>query len=175
MATSDGKGTFIVTYTGSNHVTLSQFLPPPQVLSVTKMPNEHFRILFRGYPNTSYRLEASSDLSPDSFKEIATFGVGEGEVFAIEDINSDSYTPHFYRVVFPGPDPEERTARVRGGSSPSSKTGGAVNRPQHSLGSRKRIPIQSNATFYLVPSANNAEPCRSNQSTRGCGAFSARS
>lgn len=46
---------------------------------MTKMPNEHFQILFRGYPNSSYRLEASPDLNPDNFEQIATFGVGEGE------------------------------------------------------------------------------------------------
>lgn len=125
IATNDGKGTFVVTYAGQNKVTLSDFLPPPKVVSVTKMPNEYLRITFEGYPNSSYELQASPDLNPDNFETIATFGVGEGNTFAVEDIDSDNQTRRFYRIVYPlGP----AVTKIPGSNKPESHPRAAARR-----------------------------------------------
>ncbi|MGI9086361.1 MAG: hypothetical protein ACR2HH_01250 [Chthoniobacterales bacterium] len=105
LATSDGKGTFIVTYSGKT-VTLSQFFPPPKILSVTKMPNEHFKIFCQGYPEAGvYRLEASDDLNPVNFSSIETIGTSDGSFLEFEDFDSDNHPRRFYRIIFPDDSP----------------------------------------------------------------------
>ncbi len=104
LATNDGKGAFIATYNGGNKVTLSQFLPPPTIVSVTKMPNQHFQILCQGFPEAAaYDLQASPDLNSANFQKIKTVGAGPGGLFLVEDdrlpLNSSQ---QFYRIVFPG-------------------------------------------------------------------------
>ncbi len=105
IATNDGKGTFIVAYSGTNKVTLSQFLPPPKILSVTRMPNQNFKIFCQGYPEAGvYRLEASNDLNPTNFQSIETIGTSSGSFLEFEDLDSNNHPARFYRIIFPGDD-----------------------------------------------------------------------
>ncbi len=116
VATNDGKGTFIVTYSGSQSVRLSKFLPPPRVVDVTKLPGHNFTIYFLGYPNSTYDLQASPDPNPANFETIASLGTGSGPdygVFATEDAFSGGYRKRFYRVVYPSEPPAAR-ASTRG-------------------------------------------------------------
>ncbi|MDQ2918441.1 MAG: hypothetical protein M3R10_00990 [Verrucomicrobiota bacterium] len=111
IATNDGKGTFVVNYSGMSTVTLSAFLPPPRVVNVTKAPGENFTIYFLGYPNSTYDLQASPDLNPDNFQTIASFATepgGDYVVFGTEDFSSADYTTRFYRVVYPGQSAQSR-------------------------------------------------------------------
>ncbi len=123
MATSDGKGTFIVADSGSDTVTLSQFRPPPKVISVTKMPNESLKIVAEGFPEAGvYRLEASPDLNPDNFSTIETIATGSGSILEFEDSRTGNPARQFYRIVFPGDEMPAGPARDRKGSAARRKS-----------------------------------------------------
>ena len=123
VATNDRKGTFIVTYSGQNTATLSSFMPPPKVISVTKLPNQHIRIDFQGYPEAGvYHIEASPDLDPNNFSEIASVGTSSGSFVEFEDSDSINSPRRFYRVVFGGDNPEPKPSRPRFKPSQSRKS-----------------------------------------------------
>ena len=105
MATNDGKGTFIVTYPDGNNVTLSDFLPPPPVTSVTKAPNDDLHFFVETYPEAeNYDLQDSPDLDPNNWSTITTLA-STGGGLDVQGSGSTDYTRRFYRLVYPGAPP----------------------------------------------------------------------
>ena len=55
LATSDGLGTFVVSYSGTSAVAVSQFRPKPKVTSTALLTNHHFKIQGIGVPQALNR------------------------------------------------------------------------------------------------------------------------
>ena len=92
---SDDQGrTFGIPHT-SYTVTVVTFA----ISSVTQLANQHILLQCKGVPSRVNRIEASPDLSPNSFQTIGSVTADASGAFPFEDTNPG--TQRFYRLAFP--------------------------------------------------------------------------
>ncbi|HEY4284856.1 MAG TPA: hypothetical protein VGM62_17470, partial [Chthoniobacterales bacterium] len=92
---SDDQGhTFRIPHT-SYTVTVVDF----RITSITLQDNQDILLQCNGVPNGVNRIEASPDLSPDSFHTIRSVTADASGAFSFEDTNPG--TQRFYRIAFP--------------------------------------------------------------------------
>jgi subtilisin family serine protease len=73
------------------------------ILSITRQPepDEHFILQGKGAPNFSHTIEASPDLSPDSFGPIDSVTTDGTGIWQYEDLDATGLTQRFYRLTVP--------------------------------------------------------------------------
>jgi hypothetical protein len=92
---SDSNGhTFAISHT-SYTITVVTF----KIASITPEDNQDILLQCDGVPNGVNRIEASPDLSPNSFQTIGSVMADASGAFSFEDTNPG--TQRFYRVAFP--------------------------------------------------------------------------
>jgi hypothetical protein len=82
-----------ISYGGSQTFTT---LSPPQVLSFAFQPNSTFTLQFTGAPSSSFRIEASTNLS--NWITLSNLPPG---VFQFTDFDASNWTTRFYRIRVP--------------------------------------------------------------------------
>ncbi len=85
-----------VTTNGAMHPFLAI---PVQISALTKLPNGHIHLQCQGVPNRVYRIEASADLSANSFSTLASISSDPTGAFQFEDLNVALI--RFYQIAYP--------------------------------------------------------------------------
>jgi hypothetical protein len=71
------------------------------VVSSTQLANGHIILQCLGVANASNRIEASDDLSGDSFATVISITADGAGAFQYEDVDAASFPSRFYRLAFP--------------------------------------------------------------------------
>ena len=85
-----------VTTNGATHAFLAI---PIQISTLTHLSNGHFRLQCQGVPNVANRIEASPDLTPNSFSTLGSISADATGSFQYDDVNPD--IQRFYRIAYP--------------------------------------------------------------------------
>src|SRR3954454_6613361 len=85
---------------GIPHTSYTVTVVPFNITSISFNENQHIVLQCNGVPNSVNRIEASPDLSPDSFQTIGSVTADASGVFPFEDTDPGT-TQKFYRVAFP--------------------------------------------------------------------------
>ncbi len=73
---------------------------PLRITAITHLANGHIVVQGTGAPSTGYGIEASPDLSPNSFVRLNSVSNVNGAL-QYEDTQAGNFTKRFYRFVFP--------------------------------------------------------------------------
>lgn len=74
---------------------------PLRITAITHLTNGHFLVQGTGAPSTAYHIEASPDLSPGSFVQLAPVNSTPTGALQYEDVDAGNFTKRFYRFTFP--------------------------------------------------------------------------
>ena len=72
-----------------------------QISAIARQTNGDVLLECRGFPRHTNRVEASPDLSPNSFTTIGSVSVDATGAFQFQDSSAGSYSNRFYRVAYP--------------------------------------------------------------------------
>jgi hypothetical protein len=84
---------------GIPHTSYTLTVVPFTITSITQLANQDILLQCQGVPNSVNRIEASPDLSPNSFQTIGSVTPDASGAFSFEDTNPG--TQQFYRIAFP--------------------------------------------------------------------------
>jgi hypothetical protein len=78
-------------------------LVPLHITAITRLTNGHILVQGTGAPNTTYHIEISPDLSPNSFGRPLDGQVNSSPTGALqyEDVNAGNFSRRFYRFTYP--------------------------------------------------------------------------
>ncbi len=101
--TSGGKTSVISDDLGHTfnipHTSYTLTVVPFTITSITQLANQDMLLQCQGVPNSVNRIEASPDLSANSFETIGSVTPDASGAFSFEDTNPG--TQRFYRIAFP--------------------------------------------------------------------------
>ena len=76
-------------------------LVPLRITAITRLTNGHILVQGTGAPSTAYHIEASPDLSPNSFGPLDPVNSSPTGALQYEDADAGNFTKRFYRFTFP--------------------------------------------------------------------------
>jgi hypothetical protein len=76
-------------------------LVPLRLTAITRLANNHILVQGTGSPNIAYHIQASPDLSPNSFTSLAPVVSDANGMLQYEDANPGNLTKRFYRFTYP--------------------------------------------------------------------------
>lgn len=102
--TTSGSKRSVITDTNGHtfnipHTSYTVTVVPFAITSITQLANQHILLQCKGVPNSVNRIEASPDLSPNSFQNIGSVTPDATGAFSFEDTNPG--TQRFYHLAFP--------------------------------------------------------------------------
>jgi hypothetical protein len=74
---------------------------PLQVNAITRLTNGHVVVQANATPNSTYTIEASPDLSAESFTALETVTSNASGLLHYEDANAGKFSQRFYRFTYP--------------------------------------------------------------------------
>jgi probable HAF family extracellular repeat protein len=83
----------------TNGVTHAFLAIPIQILTLTHLANGDFRLLCQGVPNVANRIEASPDLTPNSFSTLDSITADATGAFQYDDVKPAM--ERFFRIAYP--------------------------------------------------------------------------